>query len=159
MGFLKTLILSAALSSGAFASGHTECDYGKEWSGNLILHYVAHESKEARGWVPTELALCKDSTGVYAIITHRALALGFLADLPLRVVSDSSKMQANQKYTWLVNASSSYDERDAFKLFDQAAVESAVVLTGTKDQVLVIRKELNQVVSNTLFLKEEGSAK
>jgi hypothetical protein len=157
MGILKSLLVFCLFSSASFAATSKVCEYGTDWSGELVLRFEAHEPKEARGWAPTELVWCKDSSGLYSILTHKAIGLGSLSNLPLRVMVSDAQLKKGEKVTLVVHETSSYDERKAFKLFDSAEVDSVVVFTGTKKQALVIRKELNQVVSNTLFLSEEGA--
>jgi len=156
MNTLKLCFLTLVLSLTSFAAGDKSCTYN-EWSGSLVLRYAAHDPQQARGWAPTELVLCKDKDGLYAIVTHAAIGLGQLADLPYRIPKRIEEMQADKEYAWLVNESSSYDERDALKFFDEKPIQAVILFTGSKQQILVFRKELSQVVSNTLFLAEEGA--
>ena len=155
MRFLVSIFLLLTLAIGSFADSDKRCTYN-EWSGSLVLQYQAHEPQKARGWAPTELRVCKDDEGLFAIVTHKAIGLGMLANPPLRIPKKLDEMKKEVEYAVVFNEGSSFDERNAHKMFDQPSVEAVIIFTGTKDQILVARKELRQVVSNTLFLAAEA---
>ncbi len=158
MKYLSVPFLFLVLSLASFAEGDKACTYN-EWTGKLVFRYQAHQPKEARGWAPTHLVLCKDADGYYAVVTHQAIGLGLLTNPPLRVPKALKDMEKGKEYAWLINESSSYDEREAVKIFDNKTMEAVVLFTGSKKQILVIRNQLGRTVSNTLFLQEEEDSK
>jgi hypothetical protein len=158
---LKILVISIGVFVGSLASAANspECTYNEK-TGELIAAYEAPQRQGARGWVPLTLELCQDQQKQsYAILGYNAVGLGLLRDLPLPFLpaetAGATDQAAGQKVIKYVG---SYDERDAYRLFDSSNLTEGVVLFGdSKTQILVYRREFERIVSNVLFLKEKSA--
>jgi hypothetical protein len=140
--------LALVLSFNSMAGDDIENCVYNEFSGKVIGKFSANERVKSRSWVPLDLILCQNDQGTFAIVSYQAVGLGVLWDPPFKTPTNKS---LNAQDHQAVIQWGGEDDRQALKALDSKLVDVVILGGSSETQVTVFRKQLDRVVSNTLF--------
>jgi len=143
--------LFLVMANSAFASGNRRakpCEYN-EFHGELVRLYETDSPEKTAGFAPMSLALCEDSKGRYIVYSYKAVGLGELFDIPLPVVNPEFDSGRNEVAVFTHNDDEFYISR---YLDTHPGVQVLGVIDGSKDEIVVYRRQLSRVISATLYL-------
>jgi len=142
------LVAYVFLGSSAIAVESKDCERAG-LKGELYGKFEAHEKKKARKWVPLGLKLCRNSGGVYAILSFEAQGEEIIAGPPLRTPDYRDVAEGDPLI--VLQVSGKEDDLAALKAFEEEGVKAVLVGGSSATQATIFRKQFDRVYSNTLF--------